>query len=89
MPRATPTWAYLWYPGADGLGASIVLHAIGGFDQGERMSSTLDALRAELGAGPHLYRYSGVQNDEARFAACAFWMVSALHLLGRCEEARS
>ncbi len=50
--------AYLWYHGSDGLDASILLHAISGFDRGPRMSSTLDALQRELGTGPHLYRYS-------------------------------
>jgi len=80
--------AYVWYPGTDELDASIVLHAISGFDRGERMSSTLDALRAELGAGPHLYRYSGAAKEEGVFLACSFWMVSALTLCGRVVEAR-
>jgi GH15 family glucan-1,4-alpha-glucosidase len=80
--------AYVWYPGSDELDASIVLHAISGFDRGDRMSSTLDALREELGAGPHLYRYSGAAKEEGTFVACSFWMVSALTLCGRVEEAR-
>ena len=80
--------AYVWYPGSDQLDASILLHAISGFDRGERMSSTLDALRRELGAGPHLYRYSGAEAEEGVFLACSYWMVSALHLVGRTEEAR-
>jgi GH15 family glucan-1,4-alpha-glucosidase len=80
--------AYVWYPGTDQLDASIVLHAISGFDRGERMSSTLDALRADLGAGPHLYRYSGADKEEGVFLACSFWMVSALTLCGRVDEAR-
>jgi GH15 family glucan-1,4-alpha-glucosidase len=80
--------AYVWYPGTDELDASIVLHAISGFDRGERMSSTLDALRAELGAGVHLYRYSGAAKEEGTFLACSFWMVSALTHCGRVEEAR-
>ena len=81
--------AYVWYPGSDELDASIVLHAISGFDRGERMSATLDALRAELGAGPHLYRYSGAAKEEGVFLACSFWMVSALTLCGRVAEARA
>jgi GH15 family glucan-1,4-alpha-glucosidase len=80
--------AYVWYPGTDELDASIVLHAISGFDRGERMSSTLDALRAELGTGPYLHRYSGAAKEEGAFLACSFWMVSALTLCGRVEEAR-
>lgn len=80
---------YTWYPGSTGLDASILLHAISGFDRGERMSRTIDALRAELGHGPHLYRYSGMREEEGAFVACSFWMVSALHLVGRSEEARA
>ncbi|MGY1748800.1 glycoside hydrolase family 15 protein [Modestobacter sp. SYSU DS0511] len=79
--------AYVWYPGTEQLDASIVLHAISGFDRGERMSRTLDALREELGDGPHLYRHSGADADEGTFLACSFWMVSALALCGRVEEA--
>jgi GH15 family glucan-1,4-alpha-glucosidase len=80
--------AYLWRPGSDKLDASILLHAISGFDRGERMSSTLDVLRRELGEGPHLYRYSGAQQEEGLFVACSYWMVSALQLVGRESEAR-
>nr|WP_269449790.1 glycoside hydrolase family 15 protein [Auraticoccus cholistanensis] len=79
--------AYVWYPGSRELDASILLHAISGFDRGPRMSSTLDALRRELGSGPHLHRYSGAQRSEGVFLACSFWMVSALTLVGRLEEA--
>lgn len=80
---------YTWYPGSEGLDASILLHAISGFDRGERMSSTIDALRAELGHGPHLYRYSGMREEEGAFVACAFWVVNALHLVGRTDEAHA
>ncbi len=80
--------AYLMYPGSDALDASILLHARSGFDTGTRMSSTIDALRAELGAGPLLYRYSGMQDEEGTFVACAFWGVAALAAVGRTDEAR-
>ncbi|WP_407068298.1 glycoside hydrolase family 15 protein [Lapillicoccus sp.] len=79
--------AYVWYPGSSDLDCSILLHAISGFDRSDRMSSTLDALRVELGDGPHLYRYTGAADEEATFVACSFWMVSALHLVGRTDEA--
>jgi GH15 family glucan-1,4-alpha-glucosidase len=79
--------AYVWYPGTDELDASILLHAISGFDRGERMSRTLDVLRAELGSGPFLHRYSGAAEEEGAFLACSFWMVSALTLCGRRREA--
>ncbi|MGY5882612.1 glycoside hydrolase family 15 protein [Modestobacter lacusdianchii] len=80
--------AYVWYPGTQELDASIVLHAISGFDRGERMSRTLDALREELADGPYLYRYSGAAEEEGVFLACSYWTVSALTLCGRVEEAR-
>jgi GH15 family glucan-1,4-alpha-glucosidase len=79
--------AYVWYPGTEDLDASILLHAISGFDRGKRMSQTLDALKTELGHGPHLYRYTGAADEEGTFVACSFWMVSALHLVGRTDEA--
>ena len=81
--------AYVWYPGTDTLDASILLHAISGFDRGERMSSTIDALRRDLGAGPHLYRFSGAAEEEGAFVACGFWTVSALELVGRHDEAET
>lgn len=81
--------AYVWYPGSDQVDASILLHAISGFDRGEKMSRTIDVLRRELGSGPHLYRYSGVATEEGVFLACSYWMVSALQLVGRGEEARA
>jgi GH15 family glucan-1,4-alpha-glucosidase len=81
--------AYLMYPGGDALDASVLLHARSGFDTGERMSRTVDALRAELGDGPLLHRYSGMADEEGAFVACAFWGVAALALVGRTEEART
>jgi GH15 family glucan-1,4-alpha-glucosidase len=80
--------AYVWYPGTRELDASVLLHAISGFDTGPRMSSTIDAVRAELGAGPLLYRYSGMEHQEGSFVACAFWTVAALAAVGRVDEGR-
>ncbi|HEY0260237.1 MAG TPA: glycoside hydrolase family 15 protein, partial [Lacisediminihabitans sp.] len=81
--------SYVWYPGSDELDASILLHAPSGFDRGERMSRTIDAIQAELGRGPLVYRYSGMQAVEGTFVACGFWMVSALACVGRMDEARA
>jgi GH15 family glucan-1,4-alpha-glucosidase len=81
--------AFVWYPGTDELDTSILLHAGSGFDVGPRMSSTIDALRAELGSGPLLHRYSGAQKEEGAFVASSFWAVSALHAVGRTGEARA
>jgi GH15 family glucan-1,4-alpha-glucosidase len=79
--------AYVMHPGSDALDASVLLHARSGFDTGERMSRTVDALRAELGSGPLLHRYSGTPAEEGAFVACAFWGVAALALVGRADEA--
>lgn len=79
--------AYVFYAGSDELDASVLLHAPTGFDRGERMSTTIDALTGELGAGPLLYRYSGVSAEEKTFVACAFWRAEALACVGRHDEA--
>ena len=79
--------AYTMSPGSDELDASVLLHSVSGFDRGERMSRTIDALRRELGVGPHLLRYTGVGQEEPPFVACGFWMASALACVGRQDEA--
>lgn len=79
--------AYVWYRGSEQLDASVLLHTISGFDTGPRMSSTIDALRGELGRGPLLFRYSGMAEEEGTFTACGFWCVAALALVGRRDEA--
>ncbi len=80
--------AYVMHPGSQRLDASILLHSISGFDRGARMSSTLDALRSELGRGPRLYRYSGMPEEEGTFTAGAFWLAGAYACVGRMDEAR-
>jgi GH15 family glucan-1,4-alpha-glucosidase len=79
--------AYVLHPGTEDLDTSVLLHAISGFDRGPRMRSTIDALREDLGRGPLLHRYSGMQHEEGAFVACSFWAVAALALVGRREEA--
>ncbi|GAA4752111.1 glycoside hydrolase family 15 protein [Amnibacterium soli] len=79
--------AYRMVKGGRELDASVLLHTVSGFDRGERMSRTIDALRAELGTGPLLHRYSGMREEEGSFTACAFWVVSALACVGRLDEA--
>jgi GH15 family glucan-1,4-alpha-glucosidase len=81
--------SYTMYPGSDELDASILLHAPSGFNRGERMSLTIDAITAELANGPLVYRYSGMREEEATFVACAFWRAGALACVGRMDEARA
>ena len=52
------------------------------------MSSTIDAIIDELGAGPLVYRYSGADQQEQTFVACAYWLVGALAVVGRTTQAQ-
>ncbi len=79
--------AYVAYPGADALDASILLHAGSPFGPEERMRATVDHIRSELAVGPHVYRYSGAEREEGSFVACSFWFVQALAELGHVDEA--
>ncbi|KAL0480014.1 trehalase [Acrasis kona] len=80
--------AYTFYPGTDRLDAAILLVARVGFDNdGDRMKSTCRAIVKELGRGPLLYRYSGMEKEEGCFIACSFWMVEALVAFKQVDEA--
>lgn len=84
--------AYVMRPGSTDLDTSVLLHAESGFDRGERMSSTIDAITRALGgraegAGHLLYRYTGMDREEHTFVASAFWRAAALACVGRHEEA--
>ena len=72
-----------------GLDASVLLGVIGGYagEDATRMSSTIEAVRRELGSGPFLYRYTGAADEEGAFLACSFWLVDALARMGASEEA--
>jgi len=79
--------AYVMYPGSKALDASVLLHTSSAFGPEERMRATVDRVRDELAVGPHVYRYSGVDAEEATFVACGFWLVQALAELGSLSEA--
>lgn len=80
--------AYTFYAGTDELDASLAVATRLGYPAGEgRIESTLAAVRSELGAGPHLYRYSGQASQENCFVACGFWEAEALARLGRRGDA--
>lgn len=79
--------AYTAAADSEDLDAAVLLHAPSGFDRGERMSRTIDALTAELGAGELLYRYTGADREEKTFLACGFWRAHALACVGRHDEA--
>ena len=81
------------YDSADLDAALLILPVVGMEEPGsERTRGTIDAIRADLGAGgPLLYRYppetDGLPGDEGAFLACSFWLVQALALTGRPAEA--
>ncbi|MFN2536499.1 MAG: glycoside hydrolase family 15 protein [Pseudonocardiaceae bacterium] len=82
--------AFTFYAGTDELDAAVLLAARTGFLAGDdqRLSSTIDAIRTELGVkGPLLYRYSGMAQHEGAFLACTFWLIEALTHAGRLDEA--
>jgi GH15 family glucan-1,4-alpha-glucosidase len=60
----------------------------------DRFTTTIDAVRRELGHDGFISRYStdatddGLSGSEGQFLACSFWLVEALALNGREAEAR-
>ena len=85
------------YYGSKELDASVLNIPLVGFLPGtdERVTGTIDAISRELGRDGFVSRYStaetddGLAGDEGQFLACSFWLVSALALNGRVDEART
>ena len=85
------------YYGSKELDASTLNIPLVGFLPGddERVTGTIDAISRELGRDGFVSRYStaetddGLPGDEGQFLACSFWLVSALALNGRVDEART
>ena len=85
------------YYGSKELDASVLTIPLVGFLPGtdERVTGTIDAISRDLGRDGFVSRYStadtddGLSGDEGQFLACSFWLVSALALNGRVEEARA
>jgi GH15 family glucan-1,4-alpha-glucosidase len=84
------------YYGSKELDASTLNIPLVGFLPGtdERVTGTIDAIKAELGRDGFVSRYStedtddGLPGDEGQFLACSFWLASALAYNGRVEDAR-
>jgi GH15 family glucan-1,4-alpha-glucosidase len=84
--------SYSFYAGGDELDAAVLLAIRSGYlgAGDERAHATIDAIRDGLSAGGALlYRYSGQESQEGAFVACSFWLVEALAVVGRLEEARA
>jgi GH15 family glucan-1,4-alpha-glucosidase len=85
------------YYGSRELDASVLNIPLMGFLPGsdERVTGTIDAISRELGRDGFVGRYSTAETDdglpggEGQFLACSFWLVSALALNGRVDEARA
>jgi GH15 family glucan-1,4-alpha-glucosidase len=59
--------------------------------QSPRMAATINAVERELRRGPYMLRYATADDfgePETAFNICTFWLIEALHLSGRTDEAR-
>ncbi|MEM6534623.1 MAG: glycoside hydrolase family 15 protein [Pseudomonadota bacterium] len=79
--------------GGEALDASVLLMAEIGFlpASDPRYVGTVEAVDRDLRVGNHVYRYK-IEDDfgtpKTAFTACTFWLIDALHRIGRTEEAR-
>ena len=79
------------------LDASLLLVPLVGFlpPEDSRVTATIDAIRDELSEDGLVLRYrqehtdDGLAGEEGVFLLCSFWMVQALALNGRVEEAEA
>jgi GH15 family glucan-1,4-alpha-glucosidase len=82
--------------GSEHLDASLLLMPLTGFlpPEDPRIKGTLKAIEGNLMSGGLVLRYNtekvsdGLPPGEGVFLACSFWMVSALKLQGRDDDAR-
>jgi GH15 family glucan-1,4-alpha-glucosidase len=85
------------YYGGTELDAALLLLPRVGFLpwDDERVAGTVRAVEQDLVDGGFVYRYrteagvDGLAGGEGAFLACSFWMVDALHGLGRVDDARA
>lgn len=79
--------------GEDSADAALLLVPMVGFPADRRtLERTVRAIERELRSGDFVYRYrsaDGLPGDEGAFLICSFWLVDALLLLDRGEEARA
>jgi GH15 family glucan-1,4-alpha-glucosidase len=88
--------AFVQYYGSDHLDASLLVAPLVGFlpPTDPRIISTVEAIQRELGDHGFLSRYrttpevDGLPPKEGKFLLCSFWLVDALTLIGRDEEAK-
>jgi GH15 family glucan-1,4-alpha-glucosidase len=78
-----------WYGGEE-IDAALLRIPIVGFlpPRDPRVQGTVEAVRRELATGEGLIRRNAATDGEGAFLACCFWLVDALALLDRRDEAR-
>ena len=90
--RCTMRSARTQVAGEPQLDASLLLAVHLGFFDPDDPSRHVDAIRTSLSVDGGLLRRYTVQDDfghmEAAFTVCTFWLVEALALIGRTDEAR-
>jgi GH15 family glucan-1,4-alpha-glucosidase len=79
--------------GSEEVDATALLFSQLGFinPKDPRFVSSVVVLREKLGDGDLIYRYrapDGMSGQEGAFLPCSFWLVEALHAIGRREEAQ-
>ena len=84
--------SYTRAAGSEEMDASVLLMALMGYSdpKSARFLGTIDAVRRVLGNGPLLRRYDGADGlagTEGFFLTCSFWLVHALALAGRLDDA--
>jgi GH15 family glucan-1,4-alpha-glucosidase len=84
--------SYVRYAGSEEVDASLLLLPIMGYcdPRSPRSLGTIAAVSRMLARGPFVYRYigdDGLTGGEGVFLTCSFWLVHALALAGRRDEA--
>jgi GH15 family glucan-1,4-alpha-glucosidase len=79
--------------GGSELDAGVLIMPLVGFlpPEDERVQQTVRAIDQQLGRGPLIYRYrmdDGLPGDEGAFLLCSYWMIEALTMMGRIDEAK-
>jgi GH15 family glucan-1,4-alpha-glucosidase len=89
--------SFVQYYGGDALDASLLLIPTVGFlPPGDpRVVATVEAIQRELVEGGLVLRYrpehtqDGISGGEGTFLVCSFWLVDALTMIGRLDEAEA
>ena len=88
--------SFVQFYGGDALDASLLLIPSTGFlpPEDDRVIATVEAIQRELVEDGLVLRYrpeetaDGLRGHEGTFIVCSFWLVDALTMIGRLDEAR-